>query len=340
MKVHFSTFAVAGVLENGLPLGDYVALSDGHGVERDVLTEIRDGDVWARSVRGDTVTITLHADTQTTAAGLVIDRYGYGTVPLYPDASLLPRPESLCGTDEKRSLCHCQAVVPDRIRLSDPVASLLVVNDCGGISFCSGFLMSSDGQLMTHAHCANSNAEAKSMEAWFNYNDDAAGAGPCSLANRSNPDIFRVKQLLQAECDLDVAVHLIDDPGKGNPAEHYGYLPLSPRAPVNGEAVWVPQQPLGLQKALSEVHAAIASPALTGFNFCADPPGACANPGAPTTLTSDFGHTADIEGGSSGSPILDAANHVIGLHRAGGCIGATGENLGVRIAAHLRCAGA
>jgi hypothetical protein len=328
VKLHFTSFAVQGVVENGAPLGDYVVLKDQDGAVQETFSGILPGDLWARSIPGETVTIELHADAGRQATGLHIDRYAYGTVPLaHLNFSERLRPESTCGSDETAPICA--AMVEDRIRVSDPVAALVIVNDCGGVFFCTGFLFTPDGRLMTAAHCANSEAEASSMEVWFNFVNNFTGAGTCSRPGRPNPDIFHARTLLQADCDLDMAIHLIDDPTKGNPAKVYGYMPLSDRAPMGAEPVWIPQHPGGVWKAIAEESAAVASSVVEGYNFCADPPTGCTAEGTPTGAFTDFGYTADTQGGSSGSPVLDTNNQVIGVHHAGGCSPGGGENAGV-----------
>lgn len=330
LKLHFSLLDAQEVV-----------LTDGTGRVREVLRGQKEADFWSRSVPGNTVFIELHAAASENSFGFSIDQYGYGTEPLFTDAlqsevpDVLPR--SVCGTNDTTEICA--AAMPERIRLSDAVGRLLFVGDCGGMFSCTGFLFSPDGKFMTNAHCANSPRESRSMEVWFNYlggggKDDAA-APECGLLGRPNPDVFRARRFLQKHCDLDFAVHLLGDAATGNPADIYGYLPLSDRLPSFAEPVWVPQHPRGQGKAIAEVNASIATPLLEGVRFCSDQQRCRFFLGQPTGVTSEFGYTADTEPGSSGSPVLDANNQVIGLHHAGGCSATGGENQGVLMAAIL-----
>lgn len=353
LKVHFLTFALNGSADTAIPQGDYVVLKDGNGVAYETLSGVVNEDLWSRSIPGDTVTIELHADEAGNAFGLQIDRYGYGTAPLYPQGetllfidpltlSLSPPgreepfsleiAQSTCGLDDRTSICD--AAVAERTRLADPVARVLFVGDCGGILACTGFLFAPDGKFMTNAHCANSRSESRSMEVWFNYINDE-GAVSCALPGRPNPDVFRAKKFLQKNCALDFAVHLLDDRRNGNPAEVYGYLPLSNRAPTAAEAIWIPQHSGGGVKNIAEVNATVSTPLLEGVRFCEDTQRCGSSFGQPTGVFSEFGYTADTAPGSSGAPVLDESNQVIGLHHAGGCTAVGGENQGVQMAAIL-----
>ncbi|MBI3244880.1 MAG: trypsin-like peptidase domain-containing protein [Deltaproteobacteria bacterium] len=320
-----------------------VVLKDGAGRVREVLQGRTEAEPWSRSVSGDTVIIELHADANENGFGFSIDRYGYGTVPLFPhaehselpDLSQLP-PRSVCGTNDATGICA--ALVSERIRLSDPVGRVLFAGDCGGMFACTGFLFSPDSKFMTNAHCANSPRESRSMEVWFNYlgdGKDGAAASECELPNRPNPDVFRAQRFLRKHCGLDFAVHLLGDAATGNPADLYGYLPLSDRLPSAAEPLWVPQHPHGQGKAIAEENALVSTPLLEGVRFCNDRQRCRFAIGQPTGVTSEFGYTADTEPGSSGSPVLDANNQVIGLHHAGGCSAVGGENQGVLMAAIL-----
>ncbi len=325
VKLHFAAFAVRGAVGAASRRGDYVVLEDQAGEQRQVLSGTYATGLWASSIVGDTVRVELHADQDAVAYGLVIDGYGHGTVPF--------RPLSTCGADDKSPICG--ALASERIRLSDPVARLLFVSDCGGMYLCTGFLFAGDGRFMTNAHCVDSAEETRSVEVWFNYVDDATAAGPCSLSGRPDPDVFRAERYLGGACNLDVAVLQLADPIKGNPADVYGHLTLGARAPVEGEAIWVPQHPGGRQREIAERDAQVAVASVEGNDLCTDPPASCASPGVPTGAFTEFGHTADTDPGASGSPVLDASNQVIGLHHAGGCVPAGGTNAAVSMAAIL-----
>lgn len=208
----------------------------------EILSGVLSEDLWTRSVPGDSLSVELHADATKSGFGLIIDRYGYGTVPLYPEQGPdPPQPRSLCGADDRSPVC--EAMVPERILFSDPVGRLLFANDCGGLFVCTGFLFTQNGWLMTAAHCANSKKESKSMEVWLNYIDDVTVSGPCSLGTRANPDVFKAKKFIRKDCDLDFAIHKIKDPVKGNPADIYGHLPLSSRSLRTGKEVWISVDP-------------------------------------------------------------------------------------------------
>jgi S1-C subfamily serine protease len=345
VKLHFSALAIAGTRAGGAPRGDYVSLQDAAGVERQVLTGLEPGDRWAPAIAGDTVVVALHADGHDAAFGVVIDRVGFGTIPLEDARPGLAEPamrvddhaddlssqtdgaRTTCGSDDKRPLCL--ALDPAHVRAADPVARLLIATDAGSLFFCTGFLFDPHGDLMTSAHCVPSACDARGAEVWWNYADETTSAGACGVAGRPNPDVYVGAELLAQNCRHDVAILRIADADKGNPAAIYGWLALAERAPVAGEDLWVAQHPLGGRKEIA-AGGTVAADTQEGVSFCCEPPLGCVPGGTPTDELSDLGHTADTSAGSSGAPLVDAAGEVIGIHHAGGCGQTSGINAAVR----------
>jgi len=293
--------------------GDELVIRDGRGRVAQTFRGDAVADRWTRSIEGDTVTVELVADGDGGGHGVGIDQAAWGTVPLFPS-------QQTAGSGSFFSICN--TTVPSRIRTSDAVARLNFIGDCGGSFTCSAWLFSPLGHLMTNAHCANSVTEGNSAEVWFNFMGFA-----CDLPAEPNPDAYQgtLASFQHMNCDLDYAVHMIDDPVKGNPAAVYGYLDVNRSMPANDTEIWIPQHPGGQRRQIAE-GCAINDSEVGGFNGCADPPDGCDNEGSPQGMT-DLSFNCVIAGGSSGSPVLNANDQVIAIAHAGSDI----ENFGVRM---------
>lgn len=111
--------------------------------------------------------------------------------------------------------------------------------------------------------------------------------------------------------ELDYAVLVFG----GNPAAVWGKLALSGSDPALASAIYVIQHPAGEAKKISKKHCAVGAVPVDGR-------------GSGT----DFAHTCDTAGGSSGSPVFNDAGEVVGLHHYGFAEGSEwSENRAIRM---------
>ena len=272
--------------------GDTLAIRDGAGRAVVSYTE-RDNrrGFWAPAIEGDTAVLELRADAQGTGDGVVIDRYGYGETPLFI--------ESICAGDQREDVA-CYAATP--IETASRAVGRMLFEDGGSFFACTGFLVSPLSHFMSNEHCISTQASVDSLEVRFNYQRSTCG-GP-DLASFQT---FTGDRLVMANAAYDVALMTLS----GNPAATYGFLPLVGRTLALGEPLYLPGHPGGDPKVVSVSGCSVTDPVTDG-----------------DVADSDFGHRCDTEGGSSGSPVLDAAHQVVGLHHFGGC-NAVIDNQGV-----------
>ncbi|MEE9200733.1 MAG: trypsin-like peptidase domain-containing protein, partial [Candidatus Brocadiales bacterium] len=279
---------------------DYVAVLDADGNVVDRLTGT--GDWWAISVEGDTAVIELHANGENNGYGFDIDQYGWG----FAGPMGLEEPKKICGNNDLESICDA-SVAATRKAAAKPVARLLFQSGASWY-YGTGWLFNSKGYMMSNAHNIGDDTEAASAEALFEYQCAKAG------------DKYECISLVQRNCDLDFEVLKIKDSTKGNPATKYGSMTISTAVPAVGDTIWIPQHPGGRKKEVSEGAVKAINVDVSDCNIAVT--------GANNGLT----YYADTEGGSSGSPVLNSSNKVIGIHHAGSCttsVPPAGSNSGI-----------
>jgi hypothetical protein len=167
-----------------------------------------------------------------------------------------------------------------------PIARLRIMME-EGQGNCTGFLVSRE-LLLTNHHCFAASAELPSTLVEFGF--DTYGA-----------TVERARGIaLEAEdAALDYAVVRL----RPVPAPRWGRIVLQPPpAPLEDQALVVIQHPGGEPKRVSLLDCTVDGTTRAGVG------------GGPT----DFGHQCDTEGGSSGSPVLDAhTGELVGLHHWG-----------------------
>jgi hypothetical protein len=169
-----------------------------------------------------------------------------------------------------------------RRELGRSVGRIVFRTEDGFDSACTGFLISAD-RLVTNRHCLGTQARCRTATIVFDF-----------LTATDRGEQVRCREMLVADADRDMAVVRLDRK-LGNDR---GALILAQAAPVAERDVYLVQHPGGGPQKISIEGCSIDKVGLTG-------------PHAALT----FSHLCDTQGGSSGSPLLDAETHqVVGLH--------------------------
>jgi V8-like Glu-specific endopeptidase len=289
-----ATFITVHFTDFSLNDGDYVEIRDVNGVLRQTVTNDDPGrtDFWSFIVDGDTAFVDLISGTSGLSSyGFDIDRYGYSIAE--------PAVESTCDSDDKVDI-ECVSGTPQYDRARS--VGRMYYQKSGYWYLCTGSLVSPDNHFLSNEHCVNSQAITDTLQVRFNYQYTTCGGSTLASYNTFYGDAFLV-----SDYGYDLSLMTLS----GDPQSTYGYLDLDPRDMVYYEAIYIPQYSGGRPKMYDSgpVVDTVANGNLPG---------------------SDFGHRADTEGGSSGSPVLSMTDHkVVGLHHWGGCTSTGGQNQAV-----------
>lgn len=294
IKIHFKTLI--------LPAGSSIRLTSKEGTE--VLEYTQSQENWfAQSIFGEQVTVELLPNQAGEVGEFDIDYFTAGHK-AEMTASRGDSTFSTCGINERKDVACWQESHADKVAWSSPVARLLI----DGRSLCTAWRVGPDNTLFTNNHCVSTASELKNTEVWFNYQR--------SSCNGSLATTVKVmgSELLRTDYTLDYTLFSVDDFAK---IATFGYLGLDANEPVYGDGIYIPQHGAGNPKEL-----AIESDQ-NGSGLCQIDIASTNGRG----INTDTGYFCDTIGGSSGSPVLNAANNkAIALHHFGGC-----ENQGVKI---------
>ena len=247
---------------------------------------------WSQALLDERVTVRLHAVGGTNShRGFKISRVAYG----YSEAqieALAAASKSICGNDDKEPIiCYNGTTMYQKSRA---VCRLLM----NGSSLCTGWLLGSQGHIMTNNHCIGNTSTAQNTDFMFNYQaTNCSGSG-----NATSNVVASTSTFIKTNSSLDYTLVRLPV----NPTSTYGYLQLSTVAPSVGDRIYIPQHPGGRRKEISVIT---------------DQGGTAQGYSMINTISGTGArYYADTEGGSSGSPVIDYnSNLVVAIHNTGGC---------------------
>lgn len=297
IALHFSEFDLAD--------GDYVEISDQTGIHKQRYTgqgkELGNqqaiSNFWAAHIPGETAILRFYRQSDSFSKGVAIDRWAYG----YPSQQTEDI-EAVCGMDDKEwTPCYTEDPMYQQAR----AVTRLLIN---GTFACTGWLLGSEGHLMTNHHCIADQDDANNTDYEFmaeglTCDTDCSGWFAC-------PGIIEATsgELIATNETLDYTLVKLPE----NLTTTYGHLQLRPTLPDIGERIYIPQHPGAFGKQLAVFDD-------QSQDFCS----LLSTDELPCTggrKNRDIGYLCDTAGGSSGSPVLAHSDHlVVALHHCANC---------------------
>lgn len=210
----------------------------------------------------------------------------------------------VCGGKDNSVPAKCALNDPfmhDAWRKSLAIARLII----NGKSACTGWLVGSEGHLLTNHHCIGSEDDAMHTEFEFRAESDSCDQ-TCEAFHACPGTVVSTKATLVSTSEiLDFTLVKIQTK-RPNDLLPYGYFTLRASGAVLNERIYIPQHPQGFGKRiawLTEKNVPAKVDFVNHSSSCGE---------------NRIGYDADTQPGSSGSPVVALDDQqVIALHNCG-----------------------
>jgi len=256
---------------------------------------------WSIHIGGDTAVVELWSGGDDGGFGYAIDRFARGFSQEEVEGPFAI--EGIVGTDDSEWAPCYESSDPVIYNKSRAVARMLT----NGMFACTGWLVGSEGHLLTNNHCIANQSEASNTNFEFMAEGATCATGCASWFGCPGSIVATSSTLISTLDDYDYAVVQLPV----NPSATYGYFTLRESGGVVGERLYIPQHPAGWGKKIALYSSAPADPGYPqvvskNYSGCGGRPGP------------DMGYRADTQGGSSGAPVVSYDDHqIIALHHCG-----------------------
>lgn len=224
---------------------------------------------------------------------------------------------SICDDDDSQ---EAKCYMDSHPTVYETSKAVLRIVRSDGAGHCTGWLVGSEGHVLTNYHCIGSQSEANSL--YFQAMSESPQCSPGCATNGGCAGTTIHSEPLEF---IDTGGSIQDDytllklrstENLQSILDTYGYLQIRASGPVVGEEIYITQHPAGWAKRIAMLHGSENATIIS------------------TTLSAGCGsnqvaYKADTQGGSSGSPVLGKSdNAVVAIHHCGGCSdnGNTGVN--------------